>query len=253
MPHAGPAIREATALPPKIANVPFRPLPVADGSNRLLCESHLGREPIFGQRFLVIYSGVLTAVFAVSMLTGFSKNPVTMFDEINVQRINVREPDGTLRMVIADSAKLPGVIVKGKEQPKVDRPQAGMIFYNDEGSENGGLIFGGKRDAHGDVVDSGGSLSFDRYKANQVVQLLGVDDKDNSMAGMAVSDSPENGRGHRRIWVGRSDGSALLSLMDAGGNQRIQMKVASNGAAEIDFLDAEGKVARAIRGDDASL
>jgi len=107
-------------------------------------------------------------------------------------------------MVISDSAKLPGVIVKGKEQPKIDRPQAGMIFFNDEGSENGGLIFGGKRDAHGDVVDSGGSLSFDRYNANQVVQLLGVDDKENSMAGMAVSDSKENGSGHRRIWVGRS-------------------------------------------------
>ena len=28
---------------------------------------------MFGQRFLVIYSGVLTAAFAVSMLTGFSK------------------------------------------------------------------------------------------------------------------------------------------------------------------------------------
>ena len=208
---------------------------------------------MFGQRFLVIYSGVLTAAFAVSMLAGFAKSPVATFDEINVHRINVREPDGTLRMVISDSAKLPGVIVKGKEQPKVDRPQAGMIFFNDEGSENGGLIFGGKRDAHGDVVDSGGSLSFDRYNANQVVQLLGVDDKDNRMAGMAVSDSQENGSGHRRLWVGRSaDGSALLSLMDGGGNKRIQMKVASDGAAEIDFLDANGKVIKAIRGDSAS-
>ncbi|NYE30320.1 hypothetical protein HDE78_003289 [Rhodanobacter sp. K2T2] len=208
---------------------------------------------MFGQRFLVIYSGVLTAAFAVSMLAGFAKSPVATFDEINVHRINVREPDGTLRMVISDSAKFPGVIVKGKEQPKVDRPQARMIFFNDEGSENGGLIFGGKRDAHGDVVDSGGSLSFDRYNANQVVQLLGVDDKDNRMAGMAVSDSQENGSRHRRLWVGRSaDGSALLSLMDGGGNKRIQMTVASDGAAEIDFLDANGKVIKAIRGDSAS-
>jgi hypothetical protein len=208
---------------------------------------------MLGQRFLVIYSGVLTAAFAVSMLAGFSRSPIATFDEINVHRINVREPDGTLRMVIADSAKLPGVIVKGKEQPKVDRPQAGMIFFNDEGSENGGLIFGGKRDAHGDVVDSGGSLSFDRYNANQVVQLLGVDDKENSMAGMAVSDSQENGNGYRRIWVGRSaDGSALLSLMDAAGNKRIQMKVASKGSAEIDFLDANGKVIKTISGDNAS-
>ncbi len=208
---------------------------------------------MLGQRFLVVYSGVLTAVFAISMLTGFSKQTISSFDEINVHRINVREPDGTLRMVISDSAKLPGVIVKGKEQPKVDRPQAGMIFFNDEGSENGGLIFGGKRDATGNVVDSGGSLSFDRYNANQVVQLLGVDDKDNSMAGMAVSDSEENGNGHRRIWVGRSaDGEARLSLMDSAGNARIQVKVPSKGAPEIEFLDADGKVTKTIKGDNAS-
>ena len=207
---------------------------------------------MFGQRFLVIYSGVLTAVFAVSVLAGFSKNHVPSFDEIDVHRINVREPNGTLRMVISDSAKLPGVIVKGKEQPKVDRPQAGMIFFNDEGSENGGLIFGGRRDAHGDVVDSGGSLSFDRYNANQVVQLLGVDDKEDSMAGMAVSDSKENGGGHRRVWVGRTaDGAALLSLMDAAGNERIQMKVPSKGTPEIEFLDEGGKVTKTIRGDNA--
>ena len=74
------------------------------------------------------------------------------------------------------------------------------------------------------------------------------------MAGMAVSDSQENGNGHRRIWVGRSaDGSALLSLMDAVGNERIQMKVSSKGEAEIDFLDANGKVTKTIRGDHAAL
>jgi hypothetical protein len=154
-------------------------------------------------------------------------------------------------LVISNSARLPGVIVRGKEQPKVDRPQAGMIFFNDEGSENGGLIFGGKRDAHGDVVDSGGSLSFDRYNANQVVQLLGVDDKDNSMAGLAVSDSQENSGGHRRAWMGRTaDGSATLALMDALGNKRVLLKVPANGEAEMDFLDKDGKVIKVFRGED---
>lgn len=205
---------------------------------------------MFGQRFLVIYSGVLTAVFAVSMLSGFARTQPSSFDEISVHRINVREPDGTLRMVIANSATLPGVIIKGKEEPKVDRPQAGMIFFNDEGTENGGLIFGGKRDAHGDVVDSGGSLSFDRYGANQVVQLIGVDDKENSMAGLAVSDSEVGGKGQRRIWVGKSrDGAAMLSMMDAAGNERIQLKVPPTGAPEIDLLDADGKVVKTIAAD----
>jgi hypothetical protein len=148
---------------------------------------------MLGQRVLIIYSGLLTAAVCICLLSGFAKRSITTMDELDVQRINVREPDGTLRMVISDSARLPGVIVKGKEQPKVDRPQAGMIFFNDEGSENGGLIFGGRRDKHGDVVDSGGSLSFDRYNANQVVQLIGVDDKTDSMAGMVIADSQEAG------------------------------------------------------------
>lgn len=206
-----------------------------------------------GNRYLMIYSGVLTAVFAVSVLSGFAKNPVTTFDQIDVQRINVREADGTLRMVIANSARLPGVIVKGKEQPKEDRPQAGMIFFNDEGSENGGLIFGGKRNANGDVVDAGGSLSFDRYNANQVVQLIGVDDKDSHFAGLAVSDSKEHERNKQRIWVGRdNDGTATLSMMDGAGHARIEMKVPADGAPVINFLDRDGKVQKTIAGVDTA-
>ncbi|MEA9580410.1 hypothetical protein VC218_16375 [Xanthomonas nasturtii] len=140
----------------------------------------------------MIYFAVLTKILVTSLLTGFTNHSTTTLDQINVQRINVREADGTLRMVISNSARLPGVILKGKEQPKLDRPQAGMLFFNDEGSENGGLIFGEWKNANGNVVNSGGSLSFDRYNANQVVQLIGVADKDNSMAGMAISDSQEN-------------------------------------------------------------
>jgi len=205
---------------------------------------------MLGQRVLMIYSAVLTAILAVSFLTGFTKSPTDTFDEINVRRINVLEADGTLRMIISNSAKLPGVIVKGKEQPKVDRPQAGMLFFNDEGSEIGGLIFGGRRNANGDVVDSGGSLSFDRYNANQVVQLLGVDDKDNSTAGIAISDSHEHAQGERRLWAGRNpDGSALLSLMDAAGKKRIQISVSADGEAEIAFLDDKGHAVKTIRGE----
>jgi len=202
-----------------------------------------------GNRFLMIYSGVLTAVFAITTLSGFAKTSPTSFDEINVQRINVREADGTLRMVITNGAKMPGVIVKGVEQPKVDRPQAGMIFFNDEGSENGGLIFGGRRNAKGEVVDAGGSLSFDRYNANQVVQLIGVDDKDSHYAGLSVTDSKENERNKQRIWVGRDDdGTANVSMRDAMGKERIQIQVPAEGTPSIKFLDKDGKVQKTISG-----
>src|SRR5882724_8259985 len=167
------------------------------------------------QHFLTIYSGILTLAFAVTVLSGFSvENKPSTFDQINVHRINIVEPDGTLRMVISDHAKLPGIINGGKEQPFA-RPQAGMLFYNDEGSENGGLIFGGHRNAKGEVADSGRSLTFDKYDANQIVQLAGVEDKEDKFAGLMVGESKPGGDSPTRIWVGRKeDGAATVALMD---------------------------------------
>ena len=97
------------------------------------------------QQFFMIYSGVLTVVFAVTVLTGFRPAAAPQkFEQINVERINLVEPDGTLRLVISNKALAPGIIIKGKEHPHPDRKSAGMIFFNDEGTENGGLIFGVK-------------------------------------------------------------------------------------------------------------
>jgi len=228
----------------------------------------------FGQRFLVIYSGVLTAVFAVTMLSGFVAKPGKMqVDQLDVQRINVVEPDGTLRMVITDKANFPGAIFKGKEYPH-PRPQAGMLFYNDEGTENGGLVFGGHKDKDGKIVDSGGSLTFDKYEQDQLVQLVGAHDSSGHMAGLIVSDRPDHSieqdfvdadklkampeaqrdalmsqrvkdgyYGQNRITVLRGDdGVARISLRDAQGHSRIVMGVAADGGSSIKFLDADGKV-----------
>ena len=196
-----------------------------------------------GQQFLIVYSAVLSTVFAVVMLMGANAHRSPSFDEIQVHRIDVVEPNGTLRMVISNKDRLPPVIIKGKERPEMGepRPQAGMLFYNDEGSENGGLIFGGRRNEQGEVVDSGGSLSFDKYGANQIVQLAGVDDKTDRFAGLAVSDQ------NRRIWVGRTDdGTASIALMDANGRKRILMQVTDQGVPSLSFLDEKGLVVRRL-------
>jgi hypothetical protein len=200
-----------------------------------------------GQQFLVLYSAALSTVFAVFVLTGAGTHRSQSFDEIEVHRIDVLEPNGTLRMVISNKDRLPPVIVKGKEHPEMgeSRPQAGMLFYNDEGSENGGLIFGGHRNASGDVVDSGGSLSFDKYGANQIVQLAGVDDKEDNFAGLAINDQ------NRRIWVGRTqDGSASVALMDASGRKRILMEVTNQGVPSLSFLDEKGAIVRRLMPDE---
>jgi hypothetical protein len=159
------------------------------------------------------------------------------------QGINVVEPDGTLRMVIANHAKLPGVIVRGKEGAP-DRPYAGILFYNDEGTENGGLIFAGRREVNGRIVDSGVSLSFDKYGVGgQMVQLAGVSDNDNRFAGLRVKDNSIGGANSNRIWVGNGDdGAATVALMDVQRRKRIVMEVKADGASSLAFLDENGKV-----------
>jgi hypothetical protein len=179
-----------------------------------------------------------TALLAV-VLMGAHKHAATEFDEIRVHRIDVVEPDGTLRMVLSNKDRLPPVIIKGVEHPEAGepRPQAGMIFYNDEGSENGGLIFGGRKNEKGEVVDSGGSLSFDRYGAGQTVQLAGVDDPHTHFAGLGVNDA-----GGQRVWVGRDgEGVASISLAGADGKKRVSIEVTADGRSSLTFFDAKGK------------
>jgi hypothetical protein len=193
-------------------------------------------------RIVAAYAAALT----VGLLFIAAAPRKSTFDEITVQRINVVEPDGTIRMIISDHARLPGIIVRGKEKP-FDRPQAGMLFFNDEGSETGGLIFGGRKNAKGEVVDSGGSLTFDKYEANQIVQLAGVDDHEDRFAGLSVADSPTGTDVRRRVWVGRrDDGTASVSLSDGNGRKRLIMSVAADGKAKLSFLAEDGKVQKEI-------
>jgi hypothetical protein len=197
------------------------------------------------QTVLLIYS-ILATLFLIFVFIFFlrNQNSTKTFDQIQAQQIRIIEPDGTLRMIISNSKKLPGVIVHGKEVEQVDRPQAGVLFYNDEASENGGLIFGGSKNNKGEVVNSGASLSFDRYGGKQEVNLIGVNDKDNKFAGLSISDSrPGEIETPQRIWVGRKDdGAAEIALMDTSGNKRIVLKVSANGKSSLSFLDDKGDI-----------
>lgn len=189
------------------------------------------------QKFLLVYSTVVSTVLLCFVLIGAKKPGTTDIDELRVHRIDIVEPDGTLRMVLSNKSRLPPVIIKGQERPEMGepRPQAGIIFYNDEGTENGGLIFGGKKNEKGEVVDSGGSLSFDKYGAGQIIQLAGIDDKDNRFAGLGMS------QGGQRIWIGREDSDAAsVSLTDSKGKKRIIMQVSADGTPSLAFFDAEG-------------
>ena len=246
-------------------------------------------------RFLAVYSGVLTVVFAATVVLGL-RNGVSIlhpvhaeekgrnaaFDEITVERINVVEPDGTPRLVIADKGRFPGWFFKGKEGSRADRAgEAGMLFMNDEGTENGGLIFGGYEGKDG-VPHAWGHLSFDEYEQDQTMSLDTQQDGADRSAGIRIldngsaritpevlaafgkvktmpRDTPEQVAAvkkamaelmvkypieeHPRAYLGRdSDKASSLRLADAGGHNRIILKVGEDGTPEMEFLDASGKV-----------
>jgi hypothetical protein len=171
------------------------------------------------------------AVAAISVLAA-GHAPPTVFDEITVGRINVREPDGTLRMVISNRAQFPDTPWKGADIPRPDRRSfAGMLFVNDEGTENGGLIQKGFV-GPGGKADAGLSLTFDRFRQDQVIQLM-------LERGQRVSN---------RVLLGTTgDGASALSLADAKGRPRLMLIVTADGKPSVQFLDEGGQVTRSIQ------
>lgn len=181
---------------------------------------------------------------------------------IDVERINIREPDGTLRMVIASKGRFPGAFYKKEEIARPDRAfAAGMLFLNDEGTENGGLIWAGKKGPDG--LNAGASLTFDRYENDQTLQILQTDNGSRDTAALIISDRPgdsmftrkdgkaairdDAGKGAGRLFVGKSrDKASVVMLQDASGTPRLSISVQPDGTAAIEFLDDKGKVVRTI-------
>lgn len=225
------------------------------------------------QKWLVGYSAALTGAVCIALITGAAPVlPVrTSFEEIDVQRINIVEADGTLRMTLSGRDRLPGVIIRGTEYD-FERDLAGLLFYNDEGSETGGLVFGG-REEDGRPVSTG-SLTFDRYEQDQVVQILETENGSRRFAGLLVSDRPDGqldfdaitqaialpdpaeraqvfrdanaGEAHRAMLARDADGNAQLSLNDANGRPRLVLRVTEAGEASIEFLDEDGNITRTV-------
>ena len=209
-----------------------------------------------------IYGAVSALAFVVLAISAFSlTRQRTAFGTIDVQRINVVEPNGTLRMVISNKARFPGVIVKDKQYP-FDRHTAGILFYNDEGTENGGLIFGGRKNADG-TVSSYGHLSFDRYEQDQAFSLDAIQNRTGQVTRLAFIDRPKwpitdllklppnrwlqflktHPRSDPRLTMERAhDGAVFLAVKDEQGHTRILIKVGSHGNPVIQLLGASGRV-----------
>ena len=131
--------------------------------------------PLTQQRFLLAYSATVSLAFILTVYFGFvvpvhGSSRTTEFDRIRVHRIDIVEPDGTERLILSNRSDYPGSFYHRREIARPDRSDsAGLLFINDEGSEDGGLIYGGlSKDGK---PTSFGHLSFDQYEQDQTLSL----------------------------------------------------------------------------------
>ena len=225
-------------------------------------------------RQMRIFATISAMGWAVLILTAATKGK-QKFHEIDVERINIVEPGGQVKLVLSNQERLPGPgnIVTGKFYKRVGLKSPGVLFYNDKGDESGGLLFTSSSAAPGKYV-AGNLLTFDKYGGDQVLGLRYEEADGRRVAGFNVWDQPDvspaeqrknfeaarnlpqgmerdelrqQAVANQRVFIGRSaDKTANLTLADANGRTRIRISVAASGEAKIEFLDRDGKVARTL-------
>jgi hypothetical protein len=228
-------------------------------------------------RFLRAYAVVNSIVLIVLATSAFRQGPATQkFEEITIQRMNVVDTNGTLRLVISNKDRMHPGQMDGK---LIDRPRpvAGLLFFNEEGDEVGGLTFTG-REVNG-VRQANAGLMFDQFKQDQTIGFsysegggrrsagFQVWDRSDSRlselieklnAANKIEDRAERDKaiaavraaappGPRRLFIGKNgERAATISLADADGKPRLTLTVDATGNPRIEFLDASGKVVSRI-------
>jgi hypothetical protein len=222
--------------------------------------------------WLRVYAAVNTLVLALLGGAAFRQAGPQKFDEITVQRLNVADADGTLRMVISNKDRMHPGQMDGK---LIDRPRpvAGLLFFNEEGDEVGGLTFTG-REVNG-VRNASSGLMFDQFKQDQTIGFSYSEGNGRRSAGFQVWDRPDSRLSElieklnaanriadraerdkaiaairaaappapRRVFVGKNpDRAATMSLADGNGKPRLTLTVDAAGNPRIEFLDENGKV-----------
>ena len=96
---------------------------------------------------LRFWRGSLVLMLALAVLAGAAFQQAaqkTKFTEIDVERINVVEADGTVKLVIANHDRAPDQVMDGRSAPRRENNKApGITFFNDTGDEAGGLKVSG--------------------------------------------------------------------------------------------------------------
>lgn len=228
--------------------------------------------------FLSAYALISTVVFISSILLSFNyADKQETFDEITVKRINLVAEDGSLRMVLSNETRQHPGRMNGKDMEQRDRP-AGILFFNEESDECGGLIHWGNSE-EGQTY-SGMSFTMDQYKEDQVIQIVNDESysagEEKISRGIVISDIPTGSdlltrmekineirdklknmseaeqkeliaevgnslSSKKRLFIGRtSNNSSGLYLAGPDGKQKIKIYVDENGDPKFEVIDETG-------------
>lgn len=177
--------------------------------------------------------------------------------ELNVEKLNICEPDGTVKLALFNSKNVPGMFMEGEDILPGHRAGdgiSGLMFYNNHGDECGGLIYGSNVDENG-KVQMGMSLTLDKWKQDQLVQLHLDKDGDAEKYGLSIYDRPNmhirdsvkfmnefhktddierkrelvkilNKDNQRRLFVGHDiDGETKVSLYSKDGSEQLRISI----------------------------
>ncbi|HAE69217.1 MAG TPA: hypothetical protein DCG77_18900 [Sphingobacterium sp.] len=158
---------------------------------------------------------------------------------LSVERIDIKDRSGNNRVVIANTDNIPQPIIKGKTYKRAYAP-AGLIFYDKNGDERGGLAITDNEETNLNA------LAFD-YQNADAIGILAQDNKHDNYfrAGLLINDKDLSGKpGHNinRINLLTENGNASLVMKDNNEIPRIILKVDSLGNPSIEMLDDKGKV-----------
>ncbi len=198
------------------------------------------------------------------------------FTEIDVERINIIMPDGRKEMVLSNRLRIPDPIVGGKEVKREGPSRPGLIFYDEVGNENGGLIYDGNLGKDG-KPDAGMHFSMDRHGGDQQLALGHYESAGTMESGLKIFDrgliqdygplweayekapaGPEKdallqrweeagGKQTTRMFVGKTRGkSSAVILADGKGKPRIMMLVTPEGTPSLKFMDDKGQVIQSL-------
>jgi len=221
--------------------------------------------------FLRAYA-LFTVIGIFAFVTfAFKSNQNKKFKTIDVERINIVEKNGDLKLVISNSEMQHPGQINGKPLPNRQRP-AGMIFFNSFGDECGGLIY--------DAFDkeAGLILSVDKFKDDQIMQLQYMENPEikKRKYGLQLWDFPKDGTfdarmesfakiekmmskeektnaykkmkqdsllSNERLFVGkRMNNEFGVFINDDTGKPRIKLYIDQNNNPKMEFLNEEGKV-----------